>query len=1193
MRHATAAILFLAMLVTTTALADEAGVWVPLTSDQVAEPGITILESDGDHTVIQYELPGFLSRSLDIDGQEHVVLAIPGHGRLMEGGAPDLPTIRRSIIVPDDGRFAARVLEVSTVTRPSAPLAPSKGHFTRDIDPETVPYVFGQVYEQRTPYPADQVVLHQPYILRDFRGMVVEVNPIRFDPAAGSLEIAERLVVEITRTAPGGANVKVRSRALERVSADFDQLYRRHFLNYEGGRYTPIPEPGRLAIITADAFHSAVEPLQAWKLQMGLPSELHDLSEIGSTAAQVKAWIDARYAEPEGLTYVILVGDVQQVPTLYGTAEGAPSDPCYAKCEGADHYPDLFISRLSAQNLSQVQTQVAKVIGYEMEPDTGAAAAWYAKATGIASAEGSPPDYTRCGWLRDMLLAYTFTEVDEIYDPGASASQVTAALNEGRSLVNYIGHGSGTSWSTTGFNNSNVLALSNVGMLPWIIDVACQNGDFTMSECFAEAWMRAGSATAPTGAVSSYAASTNASWVPPCDMQYHSIELLTTDERNTLGGLLFNGVMYAMDVNPGYEGTKLMEQYNIFGDCSMMVRTDVPEALDMQHLGVLMIGLSTYDVTVTAGGAPVAGALVCGAGDGGLLAHGYTDAAGQVTLDFGEPVSTPGTLSLTATAYNGVPDLDEATIIPPSGPYCVVAGHTIDDDMNGTSWGNGDGLPDAGETIELVVTLHNVGNEMAHSVTATLATGSPYVTVTDGEESFGDIAAGAYGDCLDDFDLELGGDCPDGHLVVCTLTATDGIQVWESTFSMTIGAPVLAAVDLAVDDSGPSGNGDGGADPGETVSVALSVVNIGHAATAELTGTLTSTDPNVTITDGLGECAPIPVGLEGMVTGFEVQVLPSCPSPAMVPLELELTAGDFTASLAYELAVGPWFDDGEADRGWTLGAPGDDATTGQWIRAEPVGTVYNSQQCQTEYDHTTDPGSLCFVTGNGTPGGAAGEADVDNGTTTLLTPVFDMTDAVAATLSYWRWYTNDLGNNPGQDWWDVDATADGQTWVHLEHTMESANAWTEFSWNVGEHVAFTDHFQVRFVADDTSPGSLVEGAVDDLMLDIIRQPSAGAPDGGVNRLRVSAGIVSVSPNPFNPHTAIVFGLGERSPVTLKVYDVGGRLVRTLLRDTVEAGTHTIVFDGRASSGAALASGIYFLRLDTPGLTQVRQLTLVK
>ena len=106
--------------------------------------------------------------------------------------------------------------------------------------------------------------------------------------------------------------------------------------------------------------------------------------------------------------------------------------------------------------------------------------------------------------------------------PHATKIMITNALNDGRSVLNYIGHGSGTSWGTTGYDVSDIYALNNGYKNPFIIDVACLNGDFTLSECMEEAWIRAGDTANPKGAIGVYGSSTNASWVPPCVMQTHS-----------------------------------------------------------------------------------------------------------------------------------------------------------------------------------------------------------------------------------------------------------------------------------------------------------------------------------------------------------------------------------------------------------------------------------------------------------------------------------------------------------------------------------------------------------------------------------------------------------------------------------------------------------------------------------------------
>jgi flagellar hook assembly protein FlgD len=69
------------------------------------------------------------------------------------------------------------------------------------------------------------------------------------------------------------------------------------------------------------------------------------------------------------------------------------------------------------------------------------------------------------------------------------------------------------------------------------------------------------------------------------------------------------------------------------------------------------------------------------------------------------------------------------------------------------------------------------------------------------------------------------------------------------------------------------------------------------------------------------------------------------------------------------------------------------------------------------------------------------------------------------------------------------------------------------------------------------------------------------------------------PNPFNPSTTIAYSLAGRSHVTIHVYDVAGRVVRTLVDGEAEAGEHVIVWDGTTDSGERAASGVYFVKME--------------
>jgi flagellar hook assembly protein FlgD len=84
------------------------------------------------------------------------------------------------------------------------------------------------------------------------------------------------------------------------------------------------------------------------------------------------------------------------------------------------------------------------------------------------------------------------------------------------------------------------------------------------------------------------------------------------------------------------------------------------------------------------------------------------------------------------------------------------------------------------------------------------------------------------------------------------------------------------------------------------------------------------------------------------------------------------------------------------------------------------------------------------------------------------------------------------------------------------------------------------------------------------------------------------------PNPFQARTVLAYDLARRGRVALNVYDVSGRLVRSLVSGAVqEAGHYSVEWDGRDAAGAATRAGLYFSRLDAGGESAMRRLVRIR
>jgi hypothetical protein len=305
----------------------------------------------------------------------------------------------------------------------------------------------------------------------------------------------------------------------------------------------------------------------------------------------------------------------------------------------------------------------------------------------------------------------------------------------------------------------------------------------------------------------------------------------------------------------------------------------------------------------------------------------------------------------------------------------------------------------------------------------------------------------------------------------------------------------------------------------------------------------------------------------------------------------ERTSPATAPATLHQFYVATIIDNLEVNSGWVVGAAGDNALTGIWVRVDPVGTA-----AQPEDDHTPAPGVLCFVTGNGAVGGGVGDNDVDGGTTTLLSPVFNLSAATQSCIvSYWRWYSNNQGGDPNNDFWVVDISNDGgTTWQSVENVNPpnaQQNIWVRVDVDVLALFGAPNQVKLRFKASDLATGSVVEAAVDDLVA-LTTGASAGV-EGPVASAPVRFSVGPSQPNPFNPSTTLTYTLPAATEVKVTVFDATGRAVRELTRGPEIAGVHAIAWDGRDGNGAAVSSGVYHIRVEAAGQAGTRKIVLLK
>ncbi|TKJ42429.1 hypothetical protein CEE37_01740 [candidate division LCP-89 bacterium B3_LCP] len=870
------------LLIAVIALTSVIGAGMRVQINPAEEPfSAEVLDRDGIRTVLKYTVNAYDLKDIKINGQGYTeFLKLPKEGMIEEAGYPRLPQINRAILIPDEGVMGWQVISADYIEIDNINIAPSKGHLPRTVDLDQVPHSFAEIYNRDAFFPEEIVSLRDPHIVRDYRGLVVELNVFRYNPVKRVLRIYTNVTIEVSRVASGGVNEIHQNLPRTAIDRQFHKVYQRHFVNYDELDYVPLLESGSLLVICHDTFLDLMEPFVEWKNQKGLYTEMVPISQVGSNPTEIQNYVRDYYNQSD-LVYLLLVGDHAQIPTF-----SSGSDPVYGLLSGGDNYPEIFVGRFSAETRDQVVTQVTRTITYEKYPDpTGD---WYSRGLGDADESGpcnpEPYDFQHITNIALDLVRWNYTQVDSVYTTfGGTTQMIMDFMDAGVSIFNYAGHGWTNMVGPVNFYSSNADQLVNDNKLFHFVAVACESGNFLNTTCIAEVLLRATNNTSgePTGAIGCYLSKISQSWFPPYDMQDEGVDLICADSMLTFGGMCFNGSMLMMDLH-GAGGENEFRNWTIFGDPSFALRSMTPYDLTVSSNPTIPLGTSSYSVTVNGPGGPLEEALVCAMNEE-IYATGYTNSSGQVNLAFDPPPTQPGTLTLTVTTSNSVPYITDVYIIVPSGAYVIYNDHVVQDDLTG----NNNGQLDYAETVELQMTVENVGVAEATNVTGTISTDDVLVTVNQSTANFGNIPEGGTSTIDRAFEFAVAPEVTDGHPIAFMLTADDGVNSWESFFTVNAHAPDVIFSQLEIDDAA-GGNGNGNLDPGETADLQVTIVNDGSSNVDDVESSLSCADPYMVINSAVFTVGSMAAGAEAQAD-FNVTVSPSCPQEHQVDFDVAVT----------------------------------------------------------------------------------------------------------------------------------------------------------------------------------------------------------------------------------------------------------------------------------------------------------------
>ncbi len=624
-----------------------------------------VLNANENAVEFRHSLLSNAQQNVTIDNQQYISYSKTNKITIKNIGEPELPMFSESILVPNKGATSISVQHDGYIEYTNILVAPSKGSLKRNVNPSNIAYTFGAAYNQNNFYPGVLAQDHEPFNIRNTRGVAVTIYPYQYNPVTKVLRVYQNIRVTVnTNPLIAGLNEVDGN---EVYNNEFSQVYEHSFINSSTlqQRYTQVSETGEMLIICPTSFSSQVQPLADWKNQKGIKTTVVSTTTTGSTAANIKTYIQNYYTAHPNLIYILLVGDHADVPAYSYGSNGSDilwSDTYYAQLAGGanDLHPDVFIGRFSG-NSSQITTMVNRTLEYEKSP---AAGNWMTKAIGIGSDLGAGiGDDGEADWqhernLRTKLMAFGYTAVAELYDGShtgvdasgnPTATNVVTAINGGASLMNYTGHGDVDLIVTTNFTSTNINAASNNGFYPFVVSVACNNGQFTAGDCISENWLRNSNGTGPKGAIATVGSSILMAWAEPMQTQDEIVDILTnqypSNRKKTIGGLFYNSQISMLDQYNNTSSSEVMKTWVFFGDPSTMFRDQLTQSITATHVSTTAMGTTSIVVTCA-----VEGALICISQNNVILGTGIVS-GGTVTITF-PAINSSTSLLVTATQQN-------------------------------------------------------------------------------------------------------------------------------------------------------------------------------------------------------------------------------------------------------------------------------------------------------------------------------------------------------------------------------------------------------------------------------------------------------------------------------------------------------------------------------------------------------------
>ena len=886
--------------------------------------GISVLKDDDYSLQLKSTLKGFQMFTHQTPEGDFARIFVEGYTNNYHTGYPELPVLNKMFEIPHGAQPAIRIVSFEEEIIDLADqqidekIFPSQPSLSKNTRKEDIQFKYNSAYYRIDQFNDNNIVSFKELgTTRGIRLGQVQFAPFQYNPVKNIIKVYNNLVVELVFY---NSNPELTQSLKKKY---YSPVFKKTFskiLNYksESAKYVLSEKPVKYVILSDTMFKSALKPFIEWKTKKGfnVVEVYKGDPEVGTTRDEMKDYLNDLYLsstpEDPAPTYLLLVGDVGQIPS--SQASGQLTDLYYAEYDGnGDYFPEVFYGRFSARDTNELIIQINKTLEYEqyLFPDPS----FLDTAVMIAGVDDSYSPKWCNGQINYGTQYYInpehgITSHTYLYpESGSSDAQIIQDVSNGVAFVNYTGHGFPDRWGNPRLSITDIPDLQNTGKYPLMIGNACSTTRFDNPECFAEALVRAEN----KGALGYIGCTNDSYWdedfywavgVGPIsanptydetglgtyDRIFHDNGEPVSEWYITQGQIVYAGNL-AVTIGNIQKAKYYWETYQLMGDPSLMVYFSVPDTLEVYYPPTIPIGMNTLFIQ-TEPNAYIGFSL-----DGQLLDAKHADESGSVILSFPELTGT-GYTDLVVTKQNREPFIKTIDIIQNNEPYVIYESHFLNDSL-----GNSDNNPDYGEIIYINMTLKNLGNVNADSLSVYISTKDSLVTITDSLEHWILVPALSDSTIFNAFLIEISDTINDQHVTTFRMDISDEQgNNWSSYFKITLYAPVLEIGKITINDN-KEGNGNGSPDPDERIEISIETINDGNSDATNVTGVLTTANEFITIEDSLYMLGTFTTGTAKKAT-YTITIDSSAPYASLVKLQFKLMASFYSAADSFELPVG-------------------------------------------------------------------------------------------------------------------------------------------------------------------------------------------------------------------------------------------------------------------------------------------------